>query len=132
VDLITELPSSNGFDAILVCTDLYSKQIHAIPCKTNISASEVANLYYKEIFRLHGLPLLVVLDRGPQFAARFSRMLLKCLGIASNLTSGYHPQANRQTERANQEVEKYLWLYINYRQDNWAEHLPMAEFAINS
>ena len=99
VDLITQLLNSNGFDGILVCTDLYSKQIHAILCKTNISASEVMDLYYKEIFRLHGLPLWVVSDRGPQFAAKFSRMLLKRLGIASNLTSGYHLQTNGQTKR---------------------------------
>jgi hypothetical protein len=46
--------------------------------------------------------------------------------------SGYHPQANGQTEWANQEVEKYLQLYIDYCQDDWAEHLPMAKFAINS
>ena len=37
VDLITQLPDSNGYDAILVCTDLFGKQIHAIPCTTNIS-----------------------------------------------------------------------------------------------
>jgi len=55
VDLITQLPNSNSFDAIFVCTDLYSKQIHAIPCRTNISASKVAYLYHKEIFRLHSL-----------------------------------------------------------------------------
>lgn len=58
--------------------------------------------------------------------------LLKRLGIESNLTSGYHPQANGQTERANQEVEKYLRLYIDRRQTDWAEHLPLAEFVINS
>ena len=60
------------------------------------------------------------------------RSLLSRLGIKSNLTSGYHPQANGQTERANQEVEKYLRLYVGRRQDDWVEHLPMAEFVINS
>lgn len=58
--------------------------------------------------------------------------LLKQLGVNSNLTSGYHPQANGQTERANQEVEKYLRLYVGRRQKDWAKHLPMAEFVINS
>ena len=60
------------------------------------------------------------------------RSLLSRLGIKSNLTSGYHAQANGQTERANQEVEKYLRLYVGRRQDDWVEHLPMAEFVINS
>src|SRR5215510_13211421 len=58
--------------------------------------------------------------------------LLKQLGVASNLTSGYHPHANSQTERVNQEVEKYLRLYVGQRQKDWASHLPMAEFVINS
>ena len=57
VDLITQLPDSNGYDAILVCTDLFGKQIHAIPCTTNISAEGVADIYYREIFHLNGLPL---------------------------------------------------------------------------
>ena len=58
--------------------------------------------------------------------------LLKQLGVDSNLTSEYHPQANGQTEQANQEVEKYLRLYVGRRQTDWAKHLPMAEFVINS
>ena len=60
------------------------------------------------------------------------RTLLTQLGVKSNMTSGYHPQANGQTECANQEVEKYLRIFVNRRQDNWAEHLPMAKFVINS
>lgn len=132
VDLITQLPKSNGYDAILVCTDLFGKQIHAIPCMINITAEGVADIYYQEIFCLHSLPLHFILDQGPQFSAKLMRSLLSCLGIKSNLTSEYHPQANGQTECANQEVEKYLCLYVGWQQDDWAEHLPMAEFVINS
>lgn len=132
VDLITQLPMSNGFDAILVCTNLYSKQVHAIPCLTSINAEGVADLYYQEIFRLHGLPSYFVSDHGPQFAAAVMRKLLKRLGINSNLTSVYQPQANGQTEQANQEVEKYLRLYIGRRQTDWAKHLAMAEFVMNA
>ena len=132
VDLITQLPKSHGYDAIIVFTDHYGKQIHALPCKSNITAAQVSDFYYKEIFRLHGLPLRFVSDRGSQFAADLTTNLLARLGIKTNLTTSYHPAANGQTERANQEVEKYLRLYCNYRQDDWSEHLAMAEFVINS
>ena len=114
VDLITQLPDSHGFDAIFVCTDLFTKQVHAVPCNTTISAEEIADIYYREIFKLHGLPLRFVSDRGPQFNAKVMRALLSRLGIKTSFMSGYHPQANGQTERANQEVEKYLRLYTDY------------------
>ena len=54
------------------------------------------------------------------------------LGIEWNSSSAYYPQTNGQTKRANQEMEQYLWLYISYQQDDWAEWLPMAEFAHNN
>lgn len=132
VDLITQLPEAHDYDAIIVFTDHFTKQIHALPCTSDITSEGVADILYREIFRLHGLPLRIVSDRGPQFASKLMRTLLRRLGIQSNLTTAYHPQANGQTERANQEVEKYLRLYVSHRQDDWDEHLPMAEFVINS
>src|SRR5437899_11270326 len=49
-----------------------------------------------------------------------------------HFTSGYHPEGDGQTEHANQTLEQYLRIYCNYQQDNWAELLPLAEFAYNN
>ena len=49
-----------------------------------------------------------------------------------HFTSGYHPEADGQTERTNQTLEQYLRMYCNYQQDNWSELLPLAEFAYNN
>ena len=60
------------------------------------------------------------------------RGLYKRLGIESGFTTAYHPQGNGQVERTNQEVEQFLRIFVNKRQDDWADHLPAAEFALNS
>src|SRR5258707_187649 len=49
-----------------------------------------------------------------------------------HFTSGYHPEGDGQTERANQVLEQYLRVYTNYQQDDWATLLPMAKFAYNN
>ena len=49
-----------------------------------------------------------------------------------HFTSGYHPEGDSQPEQTNQTLEQYLQVYCNYQQDNWAELLPLAEFAYNN
>jgi hypothetical protein len=132
VDLITQLPPSNHFDSIAVYVDHYSDQAHLVPCKSNLTAEGAADLYYRDVFRLHGIPKKVFSDCGPQFAARFMRALYKRLGIETGLTTAYHPEENGKVERKNQEVEQYLRLFCDKRQEDWAKHLPAAEFALNS
>jgi transposase InsO family protein len=132
VDLVTGLPPVNGYDAIVVYIDHYSKQVHVLPTTSTVDAEGIADLHYREIFRLHGIPTKIVSDRGPQFAARFTKALYLKLGITHALTTAYHPQSNGQTERANQEVEKHLRLFTNARHDDWVAHLPTAEFVLNS
>jgi transposase InsO family protein len=113
VDLITQLPPSNHFDSIAVYVDHYSDQAHLVPCKSNLIAEGAADLHYRDVFRLHGIPKKVFFDRGPQFAARFMRALYKRLGIETGLTTAYHPEGNGKVERKNQEVEQYLRLFCN-------------------
>ena len=60
------------------------------------------------------------------------RELNKMLGIETKLFMAYHPETDRQTERTNQELEQYLRMYINHRQNNWSEWLVTAEFTFNN
>ncbi len=132
IDLISPLPLSHGKDCILNIVDHYSKQIHLFPVTTQITADGVASIYFEQVFPLHGIPHKIISDRGPQFAARSMCALYKRLGIESGITTAYHPQANGQVERKNQEVEVYLHMFISKRQDDWMDLLPTAEFVINS
>lgn len=132
VDLITQLPCSRGFDSIAVYVDHYSDQAHLVPCHTTITAEGTADLHYKDIFHLHGVPRKIHSDRGPQFAAHFMCALYGCLGIETGLTTAYHPQSNGKVEHKNQQVEEYLRMFCHHQQDDWVDHLPAAEFALNS
>jgi len=71
-------------------------------------------------------------DRGPQFTAEFTSKLYRLLGIKAAKTTAYHPQADGQTERVNQELEQYLRLFTSERQDDWVDLQSMAEFQYNN
>jgi len=73
------------------------------------------------MWKLHGLPESVMSDRGPQFGAGLTRELNKMLGIETKLSMAYYLQTDRQTERTNQELEQYLRIYVDHRQNNWSE-----------
>ena len=132
MDFIEQLPNSDNFTAILVIVDRLSKQAIFIPTTDTIDAPGLAKLFVLHVFSKHGVPSHVTSDRGSEFVSRFFRSLGKALDMKLHFTSGYHPQADGQTERTNQTLEQYLRAYINYQQDNWSELLPLAEFAYNN
>ena len=132
VDLITKLPISKDHDLILVVCDRFSKISHFVVTTEKTMAEELARLFRDNVWKLHGLPESMISDRGPQFAAGLMKKLNKMLGIETKLSTAYHPQTDGQTERTNQELEQYLKIYINHRQNNWSEWLATAEFAFNN
>jgi transposase InsO family protein len=132
MDFVTDLPVVQGFDAILVVVDRFTKMAHFLPCTKTISSEGTADLVMKDVFRLHGLPDNIVSDRGPQFIAKFWQRLLELLKIKRSLTSGYHPESDGQSERTIQTLEQYLRCFINYQQDDWLTFLPLAEFSYNN
>jgi len=132
MDFIEKLPSSSGFDTILVIVDRLSKQAIFIPIHNTITSVELAHLFVTHVFSKHGVPFHVTSDRGSEFVSHFFRSLGTALDMRLHFTSGYHPEANGQAERTNQTLEQYLRVYCNYQQDNWSELLPLAEFAYNN
>jgi len=96
-DFVTGLPRSKGFDAICVVVDRLTKQRHLMPCTTTITVEGLVDLFCDWIFRYHGLPEMIVSDRGPQFASQFWRHLCSCLKIDPRLSTAFHPQTDRQT-----------------------------------
>jgi len=83
----------------------------------------------REIFRLLVLPKDIITERGSIFTSDLWKETTKQLGIERRLSTAFHPQTDRQTERTNSTLEQYLRAYVNYQQDNWKALLPMAEFA---
>ncbi|KAI3376076.1 hypothetical protein L3Q82_016603 [Scortum barcoo] len=108
VDFVSGLPPSQGNTVILTVVDRFSKSVHFIPLPKLPSALETASLLTDHVFRLHGLPTDIVSDRGPQFTSQVWTAFCKALGATPSLSSGYHPQSNGQTERANQSLETAL------------------------
>jgi len=131
-DFITKLPLAQGYDAILVVCDRFSQMAHFIATMERMSAEGLARLFWDQVWKLHGLPESIISDRGVQFAAGMMKELNNLLGIQTKLSTAYHPQTDGQTERVNQELEQYLRVFIDHRQEQWLDWLGMAEFAYNN
>jgi Integrase zinc binding domain len=133
MDLITDLPSVKGYNSILVMVDWgLSKGVILCPCAKTITWKGTATLLCDNLFKRFGLPDRIISDRDLRFAAHAFQELLKLLNIKSNLTTAYHPQSGRATERVNQEIEVYLSIYCTSHPEDWLHSLSTLEFTHNN
>jgi len=131
-DFITKLPLAQGYDSILVVVDRLTKMVHFILTTEKTLAEGLARLFRDNVWKLHGLLESIILDREPQFVVGLMRELNGMLGIESKLLTAFHPQTDGQTERVNQELEQYLRMFIDHRQEQWPKWLGTVEFAYNN
>ena len=96
----------------MVVVDKLSKATHFIPVKTMYKAANIADIFLKQIFRLHGIPKVIILDRDPKFTGNFWKYLFKGLNTTLNFSTSFHPQTDGQTERVNQVLEDFLRMYV--------------------
>lgn len=127
MDFVTGLPVGEGFYVILVVVNQLTKMRHLIPCQETTCAPELAYLYIDHLWKLHGLPDVIVSDRGPEFTATFCIQLCQLLKIQPRLCTALRTQTDGQTERANAVMDQYLRSYVSDQQDDWASFLGIAE-----
>ena len=80
----------------------------------------------------HSILQSIISDRDKLFTSKFWNTWTNQLGTKVKLSMAYHPQADGQTKRTNQTLEQYLRHYVNFKQNNWIDLLPLAEFAYNN
>src|SRR5882724_5939531 len=132
MDFIEGLPLSKGHDMILVVVCHLTKMALFIPTFHDIDAEDLAHIFLSQVFAKHNTLTDIVSNQGKHFISCFLQSLCQLLGIKANLSTAYHPETDGQTEQVNQIVEQYLWVYINYQQDDWVNLLPLAEFTYNN
>jgi hypothetical protein len=132
LDFIEGLPKSKTFDTILVVIDKFSKYAHFIPLSHPYTTLTVAQVYLNNIYKLHGLPQIIVSDRDRVFTSAVWQELFRLTHTTLNTSSSYHPQTGGQTERLNQCLETYLRCMIHDCPTKWFQWLPLAEYWYNT
>ena len=132
MDFIGPLPETpDGMDYILTCVCLLTTMVKLMPMRCP-DAVGTARVFYERVLSQMGWPRVLVSDRDPRFMSAFWQRLMQLMRTRLNTSTAYHPHTDGQAERMNRLVGEVLRHFVCADQTDWAELLPMVEFAINS
>ena len=113
MNFITHLPKTrSGYDVLLVMVDYVTKMMILRPTYSTATAVDTTKLFVGAVVRAHDLPKVIVPDRDTRFTSHFWREVHRVMGTTLAMSSGFHPQTDGQTERANRSIEEMLRAYV--------------------
>jgi transposase InsO family protein len=115
-----------------VVVNRLTKFAHFYAILIDFSVVQVAELFFREVFRLHGLPQNIVSDRNSQFISTFWRELFRLVGTELTPSTSYHPQTDGEMEIVNKWVEGYLRNYVSGQKRAWVRWLHLREHCYNT
>lgn len=130
MDFIGPLPLDEGFDCILSMTDRLGSNVRIIPTRMNITAEDLALMFFNHWYCENGLPNDIVSDRDKLFLSKFWRALHKLTGIKLKLSSAYHLQTDGSSECTNKTINQYIRYHVRRNQKGWVRALPQVRFDI--
>jgi hypothetical protein len=107
---------------------------HYIFCtidENEITIEKTIKLFIQHIWKLHELLITMISDRESQFISLVWDTICKMLRIKAKLFTVFHSQTNEQSEIFNQEMKRYLRVYVNHQQNDWVDWLSMTEYVSN-
>jgi hypothetical protein len=132
IDFIEALPRVNSKIVILTVVDRFSRYCHFIPLAHPYTAESVAQAFFAEVVRLHGVPQSIVSDCDLVFTSAFWTELMALTGTKLFRSSTFHPQTDGQSEAANRVIAMYLRCFTGDRPRQWLRWLPWAEYTYNT
>lgn len=120
MDFVVGLPPSSGKTVVFVVVDRLSKYAHFIPIASGFTSASIAEIFVREIVRLHGMPSTIVSDRDRVFISTFWQELFRLQGTKLAMSSAYHPESDGQTEVTNRTLEMYLRCFTLDQPKKWA------------
>ena len=129
VDIVGPLPVSEGMRYLFTVIDRYTRWSEAIPL-AEIKAEDCAKAFLHQWISRYGVPGDITSDRGRQFTSQLWSSLNNLLGISTNNTTAYHPQANGLVERMHRQLKAALKARLN--SPTWMTELPMVMLGIRT
>jgi len=132
MDFVEGFPRISGKTVVLTVVDRFSKYAHFLALGHPYTAISVAQAFFDNIVKLHGLPCSIVSDRDPVFASKFWTELFSLAGVKLRLSSAFHPQTDGQSEVTNRILGIYPRCLAGDRPRQWLRWLPWAEYCYNT
>jgi hypothetical protein len=131
MDFIGPLLSDKGYDCIVTFTDrLGGTDVRLEPTRCDISAEELASIFFDSWYCENGLPLEIISDHDKLFISKFWKALHVLTGVKPKMSTSYHPETDGASERTNKTVIQSIRYHVERNQRGWVKALPRIQFAM--